>query len=153
SGLMGSVSGSATANVVTTGVFTIPLMKKVGYSSRFAGAVESVASTGGMIMPPIMAAVGFLIAEFLGIPYFEVMMMALIPALFYYITLFIAIDAQAGKRGIKGVPKQDLPNIFDVIKKSWYLFIPLLILIYFLVIKRWSPGLSGLISISFIIIM
>src|SRR5690625_362881 len=81
SGLMGSVSGSATANVVTTEVFTIPLMRKVGYTSTFAGAVEAVASTGGMIMPPIMAAVGFLIAEFLGIPYLEVMKMAIIPAL------------------------------------------------------------------------
>jgi TRAP transporter 4TM/12TM fusion protein len=147
SGLMGSVSGSAAANVVTTGVFTIPMMKRVGYTPVFAGAVEAVASTGGMIMPPIMAAAGFLMAQFLGIPYSQVMLMALLPALFYYIALFIAIDSEAGRRNIKGVPRSELPNIKEILKKSWYLFIPLILLVYLLVGPGWSPTLSGLISI------
>lgn len=110
SALMGSINGSAVANVVTTGTFTIPLMKKVGYKPEYAGAVEAVASTGGQILPPVMGAAAFVMADLTGIPYSQIVIAALIPGLLYYIALGISVYLEADKNGFEGEPKDKLPS-------------------------------------------
>ena len=115
SGLFGSVSGSAVANVMTTGTFTIPLMKRIGYPAPFAGAVEAVASTGGQIMPPIMGAAAFVMAEFLGVGYLTVAGYAILPALLYYLAVFLAVHFEARKQGLRGIPRADLPRVGEVL--------------------------------------
>ena len=119
SGLFGSISGSAVANVVGTGTFTIPLMKKIGYKSEFSGAVEAVASSGGQFMPPIMGASAFLIAEIVGIPYWTVAACALVPAVLYYLAVFFMVDFEAGKTNLTGMKPEDMPRTRDVLKKGW----------------------------------
>jgi len=132
SSLMGTLSGSSTANVVTTGAFTIPMMKGIGYSPAFAGAVEAVASTGGQIVPPVMGAAAFIMAEFTGIAYVNIMKHALIPALLYYLGIFIMVHIEAEKLGIKTILKEDFPTVTSILMKQGYLFIPILAIIYFL---------------------
>jgi len=132
SGMMGTISGSAQANVATTGSFTIPLMKEVGYKPRFAGAVEAAASTGGILMPPIMGAASFIMASFLGIPYLKVMYAGIIPALFYYFAIFIMVDLEAKKIGLKGMEKSQLPNLKKVIKTQGHLILPIVIIVVLL---------------------
>ena len=149
SGLTGTISGSGVANVVTTGSFTIPLMKRVGYNPIFSGAVEAVASTGGMLMPPVMGAAAFIIAEFLGIPYIEVCKAALIPALLYYFACFIAVHLRAKQKGLKGLPATDIPKLTHVLKTQGYLLLPLFIIIIVL-IQGLSPAracMLGLITL------
>lgn len=136
--LMGCISGSPVANVVTTGTFTIPLMKRAGYESHEACAVEAVASTGGMIMPPVMGAAAFIMAEYLNISYGKVMTAALIPAVLYYMSLFFMVDFVSLKKRLLGMPKSDLPPIRRTMRQSFHLFIPIAGLIYFL-IAGWSP--------------
>ncbi len=133
SGFMGSISGSSVANTVTTGAFTIPLMKKTGYKPYFAGAVEAAASTGGQIMPPVMGAAAFIMAEFTGIPYVKIIIAAAIPALLYYFAVGTMVHLEACKLGIKGLPKEKLPKVGKLLLKNGYLLIPLLIIIYFLI--------------------
>src|SRR5699024_231200 len=128
SGLMGMMSGAAAANVATTGVLTIPLMKEVGYKARFAAAAEAVASYGGQIMPPIMGAGAFLLAKIVGVPYTEIALYAIVPAILYYLSVFLQMDIQALKSGIKGLPKNELPS-FKKLAKSVHLIIPIIILI------------------------
>jgi len=132
SGFMGTISGSAVANVATTGSFTIPLMKKLGYEPHTAGAIESAASTGGQIMPPIMGAAAFLMAEFLGIRYLDVVKAALIPAILFFVSIGMGVYFYAEKRNLQKIDLADLPRIRDVLKEGYYL-IPLLCLIYFLI--------------------
>lgn len=132
SGFMGSINGSAIANVVSTGVFTIPLMKKIGYGRTFAGAVESSASVGGQILPPIMGAAAFIMAETLGIPYSQVALAAIVPALLYYISLIAQIHLRATRLGLKGISRENLPLIKVVLKDRGHLLIPLVFLIYML---------------------
>jgi len=146
SGLMGTVSGSAVANVATTGAFTIPLMKSIGYQPYFAGAVEAVASTGGQIMPPIMGAAAFIIAEFLGISYGKVMIAAIIPALLYYLCVWLIVDLRAKRIGLKGLPKGELPNVKYVIKTRGHLIIPLIVITYLLV-TGYTPTYAATMSI------
>ena len=133
---MGTISGSAVANVATTGTITIPLMKRVGYSADFAGGVEAVASTGGSIMPPIMASAAFLMAEMLGIPYLTVIQAALIPALMYYLALWVMLDLEARKKNLSGIPKDQLPNVKEVILKRGHLLIPIVFVIAMLITGR-----------------
>lgn len=128
SGFFGSISGSPVANVIGTGTFTIPLMKKNGFAPEYAGAVEAGASTGGQIMPPIMGATAFIIAEMLGVPYFEIVTAAVIPAILYYVALMVAVDMEAMKKGLRGVPVSDLPKIKDLVKRI-YLIAPLVFLV------------------------
>ncbi|HEX6317817.1 MAG TPA: TRAP transporter fused permease subunit [Burkholderiales bacterium] len=128
SALFGSISGSAVANVVATGVVTIPMIKKSGYSAHQAGAIEAVASTGGQLMPPVMGAAAFLMAEFLQIPYSEVVLAALVPALLYYAALFIQADLEAARRGITRVPQEDIPRARDVLPGVHFL-LPFVVLI------------------------
>ena len=118
--LMGMVSGSSVANAVTTGAFTIPLMKKGGYRSEFAGAVVAAASTGGQVMPPIMGAAAFIMAQFLGVAYWEIVVAAFIPATLYFFSLFAMVHFRAGKRGLTGLPEEMIPNVRLVLKNGWH---------------------------------
>jgi TRAP transporter 4TM/12TM fusion protein len=139
SALFGSISGSSVANTVTTGSLTIPLMKKVGYKPYFAGAVEAAASTGGQIMPPVMGAQAFLMAEMTGIPYVYVISAAIFPALLYFLTVWLMVDKEAMILGLKGISKTELPNLWVVLKKGLHLFSPIVLLIYLLAVLRYSP--------------
>ncbi|MDQ1005180.1 TRAP transporter 4TM/12TM fusion protein [Neobacillus niacini] len=129
-GLMGSISGSAVANVVASGIFTIPLMIKTGYSRRFAAAVEAVSSTGGQLMPPIMGASAFVMAETLGYPYATIAFAAIIPSLLFYIQNFLVVHLQASKDGMKGMAKEDMPDIKKEVKDRAHMIIPLILLVY-----------------------
>lgn len=133
SGMMGTVSGSSVANVVGVGSFTIPMMKKLGYNKEFAGGVEAAGSTGGQIMPPIMGAAAFLMAEFIGVPYLEVVKAAVIPALLYYSGIWIAVHLEAKRKGLKGIPRNELPSLKDVFLERGHLALPLVTIIYLLV--------------------
>lgn len=131
SALFGSISGSAVANVVGTGTITIPLMKKVGYDSSYAGAVESVASTGGLIMPPVMGAAAFIMADIVGITYWQVCLAALIPAILYYLALFVTVHLRAKALNLKGLPKEELPNGRKLLKEKGYIYLPPLVVLIF----------------------
>ena len=131
-GLLGSINGSAVANVVTTGSFTIPLMKKTGYSAEFAGAVSAAASVGGQLLPPIMGAAAFIMAEILGVKYSEIIVWAAIPALLYYMGIMIQVQLRASKDGLVGVPREQLPRTRDVLKAQGHLIIPIVFLLYML---------------------
>lgn len=129
SALLGMINGSAIANVATTGTITIPMMKKTGYKKEFAAAVEAVASTGGQFAPPIMGAVGFVMAEFMGVSYTKVLLAACIPAFLYYLTLLFAVHFEAKRLGLSGLSKENIPNALVVMKKQGHLIIPLVVLI------------------------
>ena len=132
SALFWTISGSPVANVVMTGTVSIPLMKRTGYRPHVAGAVESVASTGGQLMPPVMGAAAFVMAEFLGMPYAQVALAALLPALLYYLALFVQVDLEAGKTGITRVPEEQIPPLGQVLRKGWIFVFPIGIIVYFL---------------------
>ncbi len=141
SAFIGSISGSSTANVATTGTFTIPLMKKLGYQPVFAAGVEANASCGGQILPPVMGAAAFVMAEFLGVEYRVVMIAAAFPALMYFGTSYFMIHYEALKKGLLGMPREDLPSLKKTLKEGFYFFTPLIMLIVLLMIGR-SPGRS-----------
>lgn len=138
SGLMGTVSGSSVANVCTTGMFTIPLMKSVGYEPSFAGAVEAVASTGGQIMPPVMGAGAFIMAQFLGVPYIEVALAAVVPALLYYFAVMVQVHFEATRLGLKGLTRAQLPPLLPLLKSKGFLLLPLIAIIY-LLLAGYTP--------------
>jgi TRAP transporter 4TM/12TM fusion protein len=146
SSLFGTISGSAVGNVMTTGVVTIPMMQNIGYRSHIAGAIEAVASTGGQLMPPVMGAAAFLIAEFLSLPYSQVALAALMPAVLYYLGLFVQVDLEARKHGIKPTAKENIPKLGPILKKSWVFTIPFFVLIYTLFISNYQPDKSALLS-------
>lgn len=146
SGLMGSISGSSVANTVTTGAFTIPLMKSVGYKPHYAGAVEATASTGGQIMPPVMGAAAFIMADFTGFQYINIVRAAVIPAVLYYIAVGTMVHLEACKLGLKGMPRESLPKLSNILKKQGYLTLPLIAIIFMLV-KQYPPTLAALIGI------
>ena len=130
SALFGTISGSAVANVMVDGWLTIPLMKRTGFKPPFACAVEAAASTGGQIMPPVMGAAAFVMSEFTGIPYITICLYAMIPALLYYLSLFMSIHFEAGRMGLKGLPKEELPNLKKTMAARGHMFIPLIIIVY-----------------------
>lgn len=132
SGLMGSMSGSVITNVLTTGVMSIPAMKRVGFSGRYAGGVEACASTGGVLMPPVMGATAFIMATFIEVPYSEIVIAAAIPSILYYAALFLQIDAYAARNGIQGLPRGELPKVRDVIRDGWYFIFVLTLLVFML---------------------
>ncbi len=146
SALMGMINGSAVANVATTGTITIPLMKQTGYKKEFAGAVEAVASTGGQFCPPIMGAVGFVMAEFLGISYTEVMLASIVPALLYYVGLLMAVHFEAKRMGLSGLSKENIPDAMVVLKNQGHLVIPLAMLIA-LMFMGYTPLYAAVFSI------
>ncbi|UCH26245.1 MAG: TRAP transporter permease [Trueperaceae bacterium] len=152
SGFMGSISGSAIANVVTSGAFTIPLMKKLGYKPEEAGGVEAAASTGGQIMPPIMGAGAFLIAEYTGLPYLEIIKLSVLPAILYFATVYLFVDIIAAKRGMRGMSNEELPRLGQVFREGWYFLIPLAVLVYFLLLSI-SPNRVGFIAITSILLV
>jgi TRAP transporter 4TM/12TM fusion protein len=148
SSLFGNISGSAVANVVVDGAFTIPMMKKAGYPAPVAAAIEAVASTGGQIMPPVMGAAAFLIAEYLAIPYAQVALAALVPALLYYITLFIQVDLLAARNGIYGLPAAELPRLLPVLRRSAGFVVPLTVLIIWMFFLNRRPEVAGLLAVG-----
>jgi len=144
SSLFGTISGSAVANVAVDGPITIPLMMRTGYKPTVAAAIEAVASTGGQIMPPIMGAAAFIMAEILAIPYREVAVAAILPAVLYYVALFTQVDLEAGKTGLRGFSRQELPALIPVLRKGWVFFVPLSILVYVLFIQNSDAGDAGI---------
>jgi len=150
SSLFGTVSGSAVANVMTTGTFTIPLMMRTGYRPAFAGAVEAVASTGGQLMPPIMGAAAFVMAEFLGVSYLTVAGFALLPAVLYYVAVFMAVHFEAKRIGLVGLPKADLPRLRTVLVERGHLFLPLVVIVVVLLVG-YSAAFSALCGIGSVI--
>lgn len=151
SGLMGTVSGSSVANVAGTGAFTIPMMKKLGYRPEFAGAVEAAASTGGQLMPPVMGAAAFLMAEFVGVPYITVVKAAVIPAMLYYIGVWLGVHYEAKKNGLKGTPREQLPKFGALLKEKGHLAIPLIVIVYLLV-TGYTPTRAALAAIGLTIV-
>ncbi len=146
SGLMGTVSGSSVANVVGTGSFTIPMMKKLGYDKEFAGAVEAAASTGGQLMPPVMGAAAFLMAEFVGVPYIEIVKAAVIPAVLYFSGVWLGVHFEAKRKNLKGVPRDELPKAWDILRERGHLAIPLVAIVYLLV-SGYTPMRAALFAI------
>lgn len=145
SGLLGTISGSSLANVVTTGSFTIPLMKKTGYKASFAGGVESSASSAGQIMPPVMGAAAFIMAETTGIPYLRICGAAAIPAVLYYLAVFLSVDMEARRTGLKGIPKDQIPKFLPTLRRSAPLLIPLVVIVV-LMVMGFSPLRAALVS-------
>lgn len=146
SGLMGTVSGSSVANVVGTGSLTIPMMKKLGFHKNFAGAVEAAASTGGQLMPPVMGAAAFLMAEFVGVPYVEVVKAAAIPALLYFLGVWLGVHFEAKRNHLKGIPKDKLPKISEILKERGHLALPLIVIVYLLV-SGYTPMRAALVAL------
>jgi TRAP transporter 4TM/12TM fusion protein len=147
SGLMGTISGSGVANVLTTGQFTIPLMKKFGYSGVFAGAVEATASMGGQIMPPVMGAVAFIMAENLNVPYAEIVKAAAIPAMLYFLTAFWMVHLEAGRKGLTGLPKDQCPDPWRALREQWHLVLPLAVLVWML-FNGFTPMFAGMTGLA-----
>ena len=148
SGLMGTVSGSSVANAVTTGAFTIPLMKEAGYSATFSGAVVAASSTGGQVMPPVMGAAAFIMAQFLGISYWDIVVAAALPATLYFISIIAMVHFRAGRRGIKSLTEETAPKMGKVLKEGWHLLLPIITLVVFL-----AYGYSAVKAVFWSIIM
>jgi TRAP transporter 4TM/12TM fusion protein len=146
SAFFGMISGSAVANVASVGTITIPLMKRAGFPSHFAAGVEAVGSTGGQVAPPVMGAAAFLMAEYLQVPYSQVMVAAIIPAFLYYAALFVQVDLESAKLGILGTPKAELPSVADVLRRGWHFVIPFAVLIVGLLWLNWEPEYAALFS-------
>ena len=153
SGMTGAISGSSIANVVTTGVFTIPVMRKMGMSGVKAGAIEVAASTNGQLMPPIMGAAAFIIAELIGISYFEVVKAAFIPAVSSYIALIYISHLEAMKLGLKGLPKEDIPPLGKTFKSGIHFIVPIFVLVYLLMVERWTAGTAVFYSIMLMMVI
>ncbi len=146
SGLMGTVSGSSVANVVGTGSLTIPMMKKLGYHKDFAGAVEAAASTGGQLMPPVMGAAAFLMAEFVGVPYIEIVKAAVVPALLYFAGIWLGVHFEAKRNNLKGIPRDQLPKMGRLLTERGHLALPLVVIVYLLV-SGYTPMRAALVAI------
>lgn len=153
SSMFGTVSGSAVANVATTGIMTIPMMKRAGYPPHIAGAVEAVASNGGQLVPPIMGAAIFIMAEFTSIPYREIAIAALIPAFLYYLCVFVQVDLEAAKTGLKGVPRDQLPQLRKVLRQCYLIVVPLAVLVFALFILWYTPAKSALLAVLSVLIL
>lgn len=152
SAAFGSISGSPSGNTATTGAFTIPLMIRTGYSREFAGGVESVASTGGMILPPVMGAVAFIMADLLAIPYAAVVKAALIPAILFFLVLFASVHFRALREGLKGLPRATLPPLLATLVSGWRYVLPIIVLTYVLIFMQLDPAIAGLYSLPVLIL-
>ncbi|MFH0913900.1 MAG: TRAP transporter fused permease subunit [Chloroflexota bacterium] len=151
--LFGTINGSAVANVASTGCITIPMMKSIGYRPYFAGAVEAVASTGGVIMPPVMGATIFLMMDFLGLSYVRLMAIALIPALLYYLSLLAMVHIEADKTGLKGIAPEKLPPVRRTLMDGWLYLLPVVVLLFLLIVLHYSPQTAGVYSIIAIVLV
>jgi TRAP transporter 4TM/12TM fusion protein len=152
SAMFGSISGSPSGNSATTGIFTIPMMKKIGYTPAFAAAVEAVASTGGIILPPVMGAIAFIMAEWIEVSYATVVVSAAVPAVLYFLIVFVSVHLQAQLDGIEALPREELPKLWPSFLRGWYYLIPMAALIYFLVIKSLPPGMAGIYTCGFVVV-
>ncbi|HLV10995.1 MAG TPA: TRAP transporter fused permease subunit, partial [Trueperaceae bacterium] len=152
SALVGTISGSAAGNVATTGSVTIPAMKRGGYQPHFAGAIESVASTGGQIMPPIMGAAAFLMADYLGVPYGQIAIAATLPALLYFLAAGVAVDLYARSHGLRGMKASEIEPLKSVLREGWLYILPILV-IYVLLVAGYSPTLSALVGLAMAVLL
>ena len=152
SALCGMVSGSSVGNTVTTGSVTIPMMKRTGYKPEFAGAVEAAASTGGQIMPPIMGAAAFLMAEYMGIPYGQVALKAILPAVLYFTGIYIAVHLEAKKLGLRGIPREELPKLKELLPRI-YLLLPLVVLVWLVATNKRTMQFSAAVAIGVTILV
>ncbi|MFC2003530.1 TRAP transporter permease [Chloroflexota bacterium] len=153
SALFGTINGSGTANVALTGPVTIPLMIKVGYKPHFAAAVEAVASNGGQLMPPILGIAAFIMVDFLGVPYLTIMMASFIPALLYFAALFLMLDFEAAKTGLKGLPPQELPSFKKALMGGWLYSVPIIFLVVLIVVVQYSPQTSCIYALVVVVIV
>ncbi|MCS7109051.1 MAG: TRAP transporter fused permease subunit [Sulfolobales archaeon] len=153
SSLFGSISGSAVANVYATGVLTIPTMKSVGFPPYLAGAVEAVASTGGQIMPPVMGAAAFVMAELLGTHYGKIMIAAIVPAIIYYLGVYVQVHYYSLKSNLRGLPPDQVPNRTKVLKRGWFYFLPIIVLVYIVGVLQWSAISAAFISFFMAIVL
>jgi len=144
SSLFGTVSGSAVSNVLVSGSLTIPMMKRSGYSPHMSAAIESVTSTGGQIMPPVMGVAAFIIAEYLGVPYLEVALAAALPAALYYLSLLLQVHLEASRKGLEGIAAEMLPRLAGVMNRGWIYLVPIAVLVQTLLIMRWPAGKAGM---------
>lgn len=153
SAFFGMMSGSAVANVATTGIITIPMMKRAGFMPHFAGAVEAVASTGGVIMPPVMGAVAFLMAEFLDTSYSNVVMAAIIPSFLYYLGVYMGVHFEAVTTGVRSIPAENLPSLVRTLKNGWLFIVPVAVLIYVLFVMYLEAGEAGLVATASLLVV
>lgn len=153
SSIFGTINGTSVGNIMTTGIITIPLMKRTGFPARYAAAIEAVASNGGQLAPPVMGTTAFLIANFLDISYTEVVTAAIVPALIYYIVLFIQVDRVAARNGLEGLRREDLPNFRDAVAKGWIFLFPLALLMYLLFWLGYNPGKSALYASALMLVL
>jgi len=144
SALMGTVQGTAVGNIATVGIITIPMMKKTGYPSHIAGAIEATASNGGQIMPPVMGIAAFIMVDFLGVSYNEIALTAIIPAIIYFAAIYFTVDFEAVKAGLKGIPRSQLPRTLPTLLNGWYYLLPLAVLLFLLLYLQYSPQLSAI---------
>ena len=152
SAAFGTISGAAAANVVGTGTFTIPLMKKCGYPAEFSGAVEACASTGGQLIPPVMGAACFIMAEYIGVPYSNIMLAGLVPGFLYYLSVFVTVDLRSKKLGLLGMPKDQLPSVKAALKERGHLLIPFVAVIY-LILRQYTISFAALVGIILILVI
>ncbi len=153
SAFFGTISGSPSANAATTGAFTIPLMKRTGYTPAFAGAVEASASVGGQILPPVMGAIAFVMADFLGVPYVEVAKAAMLPAVLYFIIVFMGVDFEAAKRGLSAIPRSELPSLTATVREGWFFLLPIGLLVYLMLVKQFDPDMAGIFSLPVLVMV
>ena len=153
SSIFGSINGTAVGNIMSTGIVTIPLMKRSGFKPHFAAAIEAVASNGGQLAPPVMGATAFLIAEFLQVSYSTVVLSALVPAVLYYVCLFLQVDAIATRDGLKGIPKSELPKAAETLRAGWVFLIPLIALVYLLFGRGFDPAYAALASALVLLVL
>ncbi len=153
SSIFGTINGTTVGNIMTTGIITIPLMKRTGFPARYAAAIEAVASNGGQLAPPVMGTTAFLIANFLDISYTEVVLAAIVPALIYYIVLFMQVDRVAARNGLAGLPRSELPKLRDALVKGWIFLFPLALLMYLLFWLGYNPGKSALYASGLMLVL
>ncbi len=151
SSLFGSISGNIVSNVMTVGTVTIPLMKRAGFRPHLAAAIEACASTGGQITPPVMGIAAFIMAEFLQVPFYEVALAAVIPALLFYVALFIQVDLEAARSKILPMPKEEIPRLGQVLNEGWYFLLPLVALVYALFGLNYEPEMAGLVATAIVL--
>src|SRR6266571_1112675 len=151
SSLFGSISGNIVSNVMTVGTVTIPLMKRAGFRPHLAAAIEACASTGGQITPPVMGIAAFIMAEFLQVPFYEVALAAVIPALLFYVALFIQVDLEAAKSRILPMPREEIPRLGRVLREGWYFLLPLAALVYSLFGLNYEPEMAGLVATAIVL--
>jgi TRAP transporter 4TM/12TM fusion protein len=153
SSIFGSINGTAVGNIMSTGIVTIPMMKKSGFRPELAAAIEAVASNGGQFAPPVMGATAFLIADFLQVPYSEVVLAALVPAVLYYVCLFLQVDSIALRHGLHGLPKSELPRMRPLLRSGWVFLLPLVVLVFLLFVMRFDPAWSALVAALTLLIL